>query len=142
MREFVQSQIDDQNRYHLPKDMRDSYGWDTTHALSIAVCRQSGTATIAELQDQPALPNMHCRLNEFGFVTLPKAAMGYLGWAAKDKISAAPTKKGHAITLAMAKKYKPYCKICTKPEEHVVVNNTGICKSCAQIISKSLQPMG
>ena len=138
MREFVQSQIDEQNRYHLPKDVCDSYGWDTTHALSIAVCRQSGTATLAELQDQPALPDMHCRLDSYGRITLPKAAMGYLQWVPQDKISATPTLKGHAITLAMAKRYKPHCKICTKPEAHVVVNNSGICKSCAEIIGRSL----
>ena len=138
MRNFVQSAITELGQYHLPKDMRDSYGWDTTRTLSIAVCRQSGTATLAELQDQPALPDMHCRLNKLGIITLPKAAMDYLGWATKDQINATPTHKGHAITLSMAKKYKPYCKICTKPEEHLVVNNTGVCKSCAEIISRSV----
>jgi len=102
MREFVRSTIDELRRFHVKKDMRDSYGWDMSHTLSIVTCQQCGTATLAELQDQPAPQEMHCRIDSHGRIVIPEAAMQALGWKVFDEIGATPTRKGHAICLAMA----------------------------------------
>ena len=100
MRDYVQSAIDELRRYHLPKDVRDSYAWDTSHTLSLTICRQCGIATLAELQDQPAPEEMHCQFDQHGRITIPQVVMHFLDWNVHDQIKASPSHKGHAITLA------------------------------------------
>jgi len=101
MREFVQSAMDELRRYHLPKDVRDMYGWDTSHVLSTSVNELTGTITVAKLQDQPAPQKMHCHIDDYGRIVIPKEITEYLEWTTQTPISAKPAQEGQAIILSL-----------------------------------------
>ena len=128
--------LDELGRLNLPKEARTQLNWGTGDTLYAVPSLDGKTVILAKAQETSGPTDTV--IDSIGRITLHSSVRKAMCWNTRDAICASANKENGTMSLVLIKKHKAGCVLCKRPEEIVIINGSGICKSCVEIAAQAL----
>jgi len=137
METFAKTTVDELGRFLLPVTLNSQLGWEPGSAISFT-SNFDMTAIILSTHKNMGIS---CTMDEFFRFTLPLQLRKKLNWKKGDVLSAILEPEEGIVTISLLEKFMEKCVICKSPDILKIIKGSGVCKSCATDIAKSVWAM-
>ena len=137
MKTPILSKLDTAGRLLLPSALRNPLDWQSGDKLYATLSQDGKTVTLQKPQQTPNTANIE--ICDLGRITLPKTLRKEMCWDVGSTINLVHNAENSTITLVyVSSGRKACCVLCDSPEEIVIINDKGVCKTCAKIVAQAL----